>query len=69
MIIRLAADVPMGGYPTRIAVYPEGGRVYVADWETGQVKVLDRKSLPVTATVPVEQRPFGVAVHPSGDRA
>ena len=30
----------MGGYPTRIAVYPEGGRVYVADWETGQVKVL-----------------------------
>lgn len=52
--------------PESVAVSPDGGRLYVASEDTGQLIVLDAQSGGVRAAIPVGDEPEGVAVSPDG---
>lgn len=45
------ANVSVGGSPRTIAVNPSAGRIYVADWSSNVLTVIDAQSLSVIATV------------------
>jgi YVTN family beta-propeller protein len=54
--------------PFRIAVAPDGGRVYVTDVSGGRVHVLDGTTLGLVRTIAIAGYPTALAVSPSGDR-
>jgi len=63
------ATVPVGSFPTGVAVTPAGTRVYVTnEFFSGTVSVIDTATNTVVATVPVGSFPLGVAVTPAGTR-
>ncbi|WP_435598603.1 beta-propeller fold lactonase family protein [Streptomyces anulatus] len=55
--------------PNRIGFAPDGTRAYVSDMATHVLHVIDTATETVTSTIPVQQRPFDVAVTPDGTRA
>ncbi|MEU2113529.1 beta-propeller fold lactonase family protein [Streptomyces sp. NPDC019507] len=75
----VAVTIPVGDGSRGVGVTPDGTRVYVAnlssdtvsviDTATNTVSVIDTATNTVTATVPVGNLPFGVAVTPDGTRA
>jgi len=60
--------VNVGTDPWGVAVNPDGKKVYVANWESSNVSVIDIATNTVTATVPVGYEPSGVAVNPAGTK-
>jgi YVTN family beta-propeller protein len=53
--------------PFGVAVTPDGGRVYVANFaSSGTVSAVSTATNTVVATIPVENQPFGVALSPDG---
>jgi YVTN family beta-propeller protein len=60
--------VPVGSFPTGVAVDPAGTRVYVTDGVSNTVSVIATATNTVVATVPVGSIPIGVAVDPAGSR-
>ena len=62
----VAATIPVGSFPTGVAVSPDGSTVYVANAADNTVSVIATASNTVTATIPVGSFPFGVAVTPDG---
>ena len=58
----------MGDFPFGVAVHPDGSRVYVANWLSQTVSVIDTATNTVVKTVAVGDNPVGVAVHPDGSR-
>jgi serine/threonine-protein kinase len=66
---RFAATIPVGTYPVRVAVVPDGRRAYISNAGAGTVSVIDTTSNTVTATIPVGAGPNGVAVAPDGRHA
>ncbi len=59
----------VGANPAGVVVNPAGTRVYVTNYSSNSVSVLDTASNAVTATVAVGTHPVGVAVDPTGTRA
>jgi YVTN family beta-propeller protein len=49
-------------------VSPDGRRVYVSNGRGGTVSVIDPATDSVIASVPVGQRPWGIALTPDGGR-
>lgn len=47
------ANIPIGGYPRTIAVNPNASRIYVADWFSDILTVVDASSHLVIASVPL----------------
>lgn len=45
------ADIPVGGYPRTIAVNPNASRIYVADWFSSNLTVVDALNYSVIAKV------------------
>lgn len=60
--------LPVGDYPSGVAVSPDGGHAYIIS-ESGSVSVIDTGSNTVTTTIPVGDGPSGVAVSPDGRHA
>jgi YVTN family beta-propeller protein len=70
----VTGTVPVGTWPTGVAINPEGTKVYVVnegylDKENdGTVSVIDTVNDIVIATVNLENSPSGVAVTPDGKK-
>ncbi|MDX3853666.1 Ig-like domain repeat protein, partial [Streptomyces sp. AK02-01A] len=62
----LDPTVPVGNFPTDVAITPDGLRAYVANSGDNTVSVIDTVTNTVTATIPVGSAPFGVVVTPDG---
>ena len=60
--------VGSGNTPIGIAVTPDGSRVYVSDYGSGKVSVINTTDNTVAATVTVGTNPYGVAVTPDGSK-
>jgi YVTN family beta-propeller protein len=48
----LIADIPVGFWPTSLAVSPDGSTVYVTDAQSDTISVIDASTHTITATVP-----------------
>ncbi|MGW9567894.1 putative Ig domain-containing protein [Prescottella equi] len=70
----VTATFPVSKSPARIAIAPDGQRVYITHhdgrtvYDPGMVSVIDTTTNAVTATVRVSQYPVGVTVTPDGSR-
>jgi YVTN family beta-propeller protein len=66
----VASTITVGGSPYRVAVTPDGSRVYVTinGVPAGWVSVIDTATNTVLGSIPVGNNPFGVAVTPDGSR-
>jgi len=62
----VTATILVDGFPTGVAVTPNGRKVYVANQSSATVSVIDTAASAVTATIPVGNVPTGVAVTPDG---
>ena len=62
----LAATIPVGIFPSGVAVTPDGSTVYVTNFQNNTVSVIATASNTVTATIPVGNNPFGVTASPDG---
>lgn len=65
----LVTSISVGDQPEGLAVTPDGGRVLVANRDSGTVSVIDTASQTVVATIPVGVFPHDVAILPGGSRA
>jgi YVTN family beta-propeller protein len=54
--------------PQGVAVNAKMNRIYVADWQTSSLTVIDGSTDKIIASIPVVQRPDGVAVNQSTNR-
>jgi uncharacterized protein (TIGR03437 family) len=61
--------VSLGGYPTAVAITPDGTRAYVTRTNSNNVSVIDTASNTVTTTIPVGAVPSGIAITPDGTHA
>jgi YVTN family beta-propeller protein len=65
---KATATIPVGIQPEGVAVTPDGGRVYVANFGGNTVSVIATATNTVTATIPlgsVGPVAFGVFIHPA----
>ena len=60
------ATVPVGQTPVGLTVSPDGSHVYVPDYGSGDVSVIDTATETLVATVPVGANPHSAAVSPDG---
>ncbi len=61
----VTASIPVGSEPIGVAVSPDGSHVYVTNFGSNTVSVIDMATA-VTATIPVGTHPIGVAVSSDG---
>jgi YVTN family beta-propeller protein len=63
------AEIPVGHWPTGLAVTPSGAKAYVANYNDNSVSVIDTHTRQVTATIPVGIRPaaMGHFIQPYGN--
>jgi YVTN family beta-propeller protein len=59
---------PAGVRPYDVVVARNGSRLYVSDWASRTVLVLDPADLRIVARIPVGEHPNQIAVHPADDR-
>ena len=55
--------IAVGDRPIGLALTPDDSKVYVTNFLAGTVSVIDTATRTVTATIPVGEKPVGVAVH------
>ena len=60
----VTATITVGGEPIAVAADPAAGTVYVADYASNTVSVIDAATSTVTATIHVDSGPVGVAADP-----
>lgn len=58
--------LPLRSRPMRVAVSPDGSRLYASTGRGGTVVVLDAGSFAVIDNIKVGQRPWGIALSPDG---
>ena len=64
------ADIKVGNLPKIVQVSPDGKRLWVANWASNTVSVVNLDSFSVIATIPVKsQAPRGIALTRDGKRA
>ena len=63
---QVANRFKVGEAPLGIAAHPTNGRVYVADWFTHKISVVDPTAGKVVAEIAVGDSPSGLAVTPDG---
>jgi YVTN family beta-propeller protein len=56
--LRLAASIPVGGYPAGLALTDDGGTLYVARYQGSAVAVVDTVAGEVVDALPTSQPPF-----------
>jgi YVTN family beta-propeller protein len=55
--------IAVGDRPIGLALTPDDSKVYVTNFLAGTVSVIDTATRTVTTTIPVGEKPVGVAVH------
>ncbi|HEY8032340.1 MAG TPA: YncE family protein [Methylocella sp.] len=64
---KVVATVPVGFFPSGVAVTPDGKHAYVANFQSNNVAVIDTVANSVVGTpIPVGNGPIGVAISPDG---
>lgn len=63
----VVATIPVGDYPTDIAMRSDGARAYVT-LRTGKVQAIDTTSRQVAATIVTDGQPGAIALGPDGRR-
>ena len=63
------AVIPVGSGVSGQALSPDGSRLYVNNYSSGSVSVIDLESKTLIATVPVGTSPWDIAITPDGTRA
>ena len=58
----VTATIPVGDFPSGLAVDPKTDTIYSANAQDGTVSVINGKTNTVTATIPVGNTPIGIAV-------
>jgi YVTN family beta-propeller protein len=66
MWTRGTTAIPVGDEPHSVAITPDGRRIYVTNYASGNVSVIDTNSNSVITTIPVGDRPEAVAITPDG---
>ncbi len=66
---QVTATIPVGDNPIGVAVDPAGRRVFVANYASNSVSVIDADTLSVVATVATGVQPMAVAVDRSSRKA
>ena len=64
----ILCTVPVGEDPSGVAVDAETKLVYVANWTSGTVSIIDEKTATVIKTISVGLHPSNVAVNPATNR-
>jgi YVTN family beta-propeller protein len=65
----VTATIPVGTYPYGVAVTPDGGKVYVANFGSNNVSVIATATNTVIGSpIPIGTNPAGVAVTPDGGK-
>lgn len=64
--LKVSTKLPLGGYPVGLVLSPSHDRVYVSDYSSDVVWVIDTRSLKVLATVTVVPSPGNMALTPDG---
>ena len=64
----VVASIPVGIFPSGVAITPDGTRVYVTNI-FNSISVIDASTKSVVATIPSGQFPTGIAITPDGTRA
>ncbi len=62
----VVAMVPVGRFPSWVAITPDGKHAYVANQGSTTVSVIETAGNTVVATVPVGLAPYGIAFTPDG---
>jgi YVTN family beta-propeller protein len=52
----------VGARPWGIALTPDGKKIYTANGPSGDVSVIDARTLQVTQRIPVGQLPWGISM-------
>lgn len=58
----------MGASPQYLLISPDGQKVYVSNWESGDVSVIDLGVKRVVATIPIGVNPLGMTITPDGNK-
>ena len=64
----VVATVPVGSSPFGVGVNPATNRIYISNFLSNTISVIDGTTDAVIATVPVGRGPFGVDVNPTTSR-
>jgi YVTN family beta-propeller protein len=64
----VVATIPVGIFPSGVAITPDGTRVYVTNI-FNSISVIDAATNTVVVTIPSGQFPTGIAITPDGTRA
>ena len=64
----VVATIPVGIFPSGVAITPDGARVYVTNI-FNSISVIDAATNSVVVTIPSGQFPTGIAITPDGTRA
>lgn len=65
----LDAEVDLGGEPVGLALDPRGSKLWVTNWVSGQVHVIDTASMEVERSIPVGGNPWAITITNDGDQA
>ena len=60
--------IPLGAYPSQLALTPDEDELYVSDVQNGTVSVIRTRDRSVTSVLKVGGRPFRLVVAPDGKR-
>ena len=64
----VVATITVGSGPIGVGVNPTTNKIYVSNYGSGSVSVIDGATDTVTATVTVGTNPFGVGVNPATNK-
>jgi YVTN family beta-propeller protein len=64
----VVATIPVGSFPTDVAVNPATGRIYAVNFGSSTISVIDGATNSVVATIPVTSAPWRLAVNPATNR-
>lgn len=64
--LEVRAEVAVGFGPTSLAITPDGRRVYVTNWKTNSLSVIDTTRNTVVATIDGIESPVSISAHPDG---
>jgi YVTN family beta-propeller protein len=63
----LDAEVDLGGEPVGLALDPTGGKLWVTNWVSGQVHVIDTASMQVERNLQLGANPWAITITNDGD--